>query len=339
MKKNRFVTSVVIILTVSVVLFWIVRRVGVCCNVTDSQIIYLYPETTLVELEDVLREGKLLKYYPTFKLVSALGRLDGNIKPGRYKVDKGMGNRDLVRLFKYGLQEPHNLTIAGRVRDMESLAAIIASKTISDSTEVLATLNSSRLIDSLGFSKESFLALFSQNSYQIYWTSSPLSIVKRLHKEYLKFWDGKRSEKAEQLGLTPVEVTTLASIIEEETNLLSEYKVIAGVYLNRLKRDMPLQADPTVKFAVGDHTIKRVLTRHLTVDSPYNTYKYSGLPPGPISIASSTSVDAVLNYQKHNYLYFCADASLNGSHNFATNYSEHLRNARAYQRAISKLGL
>ena len=179
--------------------------------------------------------------------------------------------------------------------------------------------------------------MFIPNTYEVYWTVTPEEFLERMHKEYEKFWNEERTAKAEQTGLTRTEVSTLASIVIEETKYEPEMPVIAGVYMNRLHKDMLLQADPTVKYAVGDESLTRVLNRHLTVDSPYNTYKYKGLPPGPITIPTVAAIDAVLNYQHHNYLYFCAKSSLDGQHAFATSLAGHMENAKRYHKAVSGL--
>lgn len=306
-------------------------------SVASDTPIYINQNCSTNDLIEILKEQNLLKKYNSFRMAAKMMKLEGRIKPGRYIIKEGMSAKEMVTLFLYGLQEPHNLILAGNIRSYEKLASLLSQKISSDSTEIYKNLTDSTLIDSLGFTKENFLGLFLLNSYQIYWTTSPKNLILRLHKEYQKFWNDERVQKANFISLTPNQVITLASIVAEETNIKSEYKKIAGLYLNRLKIGMPLQADPTIKFALNDPSIKRILYSHLTVDSPYNTYKIRGLPPGPIVIPSPEVIDAVLNYSSHNYLYFCADSSLNGSHRFATTLAEHNRNARAYHRAISKL--
>lgn len=303
----------------------------------SSTVVFIKDNTTLENLVEILEANSAIQNITSFKIASRLWKLDGNIKPGRYKIEPQVNNKQLVRLFLLGLQEPHNLILAGNIRTLEKLSAIISEKISADSIEIYNTLTDSLLIDSLGFNKYSFPAMFILNTYQIYWTTKPIDLVLRLNKEYTKFWSQERTAKAESLGLNPIQVITLASIVAQESNLTSEHKIIAGVYINRLKRGMPLQADPTIKFALNDSSIKRILYKHLTIDSPYNTYKKAGLPPGPIVLVNEWVIDAVLSYAKHNYLYFCANSSLDGSHNFATTLTQHNRNARAYQAAISRL--
>src|SRR5690554_6850026 len=181
--------------------------------------------------------------------------------------------------------------------------------------------------------------MFIPNTYQVYWDTSVKGLTDRMKKEYDAFWNSKRKKRAEEIGLTPLEVSTLASIVEEEATYADEYPIVAGLYLNRIKRGMRLEADPTVKYAVGDPTLRRILFKHLEVESPYNTYKNDGLPPGPIRIPSIKGIDAVLNPTEHNYLFMCAKDDLSGRHNFAVTHAEHARNARAYQRALNERGI
>lgn len=303
---------------------------------TTKGVSYLYipSNSQLEDLIDSLNSCKRVININTFKRAAAIEKFKNNIKPGRYKIVEGMSNRVLVRMFKLGLQTPLNLTISGNIRSLERLSAIISTRIESDSLSVLNTLSDMQMIDSLGFNAFSFPGMFIQNTYQIYWTTKPRDLILRLHREYNIFWSEDRLKKAMQIGLTPKEVTTLASIVMQESNLKHEHPVIAGVYLNRIKNGIPLQADPTIKFALNDPSIKRILYKHLEINSPYNTYKNRGLPPGPIVLPSPDVIDSVLNYSKHNYLYFCAKPTLDGSHAFASTLQEHNRNARAYHNAI-----
>jgi len=288
---------------------------------------------------DSLNSMKVIKNMGNFKKVSRFEGLKESFKPGRYRIKPGMGNRELIRAIKYGWQTPLNITISGNIRTKEKLASVLARKIECDSASMADMLNDKEFADSLGFRPETFIAMFLPNTYEFYWTVSPRELALRFKKEYDKFWNTSRMAKAKSAGLTPEEVITLASIVSEESNLKKEYPIIAGVYLNRLKKGVPLQADPTVKFAVKDPSIKRILFKHLKIDSPYNTYKYRGLPPGPITIPSVPAIDGVLDYENHKFLYFCAKPELDGSHKFAVTLDEHHRNARAYQKAINKLKL
>ena len=203
---------------------------------------------------------------------------------------------------------------------------------------MLDALRDPELVRELGFdSAEAMFSIFIPNTYEFYSEITAEDLVRRLKVESDKFWATEEHQRGlERCGLTPLEVMTLASIVHEETNATSEMARIAGVYMNRLKKDMLLQADPTVKYALGDPTIKRILKRHLEVDSPYNTYKHKGLPPTPIAMPDVAAIEAVLNYEVHDYLYFCARPEFDGKHNFARTIQEHNRNARAYHEALNK---
>lgn len=336
---KKIIYSVLII--ISVLSVWIAAELWLTFFQSNTRegtsYIYIKKGTNLKRLaEEIEATGKIINL-KRFLKVADYYDLENDIKSGRYKISKGMDNRLLVRTFKFGWQTPHNLTLSGNIRSMEKLASIISGKTESDSITVLQALTNQSFIDSLGFTMETFPSLFLLNTYEIFWTTSPKNLIIRFKNEFENFWDTTRTNKAKALGLTPIQVTTLASIVAEESNIKTEHPVIAGVYINRLKRGIPLQADPTVKFAINDPSVKRILYKHLKIESPYNTYIIKGLPPGPITLPSPEVIDSVLNYSKHNYLYFCAKPTLDGSHLFAATLSEHNKNARAYQKAISRL--
>jgi UPF0755 protein len=258
-----------------------------------------------------------------------------NIKTGRYLLKKGMNSNVIVNMLKGGLQAPLNVTF-NNVRTKEELAGKISKYLIADSLSILNLFSDSTLISKNGFTAETFKTMFIPNTYQFYWTTSADEFAERMKTEYNKFWNADRRLKAENLQLSLPEVTTLASIVQAETVKKDEQPRIAGLYLNRLRKGQLLQADPTVKYAVGDFTLKRILNIHLQIESPYNTYKYAGLPPGPINFPETTSIDAVLNYEKHNYVYMCAKEDFSGYHNFSVTFDEHSRNAAKYRRELDK---
>ena len=273
----------------------------------------------------------------SFKKVAQRNELEKNFKPGRYILTPDKSNKDLARMLRMGWEAPMMLTMSGNIRGLEKLSGILGKRLAADSVSFIEHFAKSATWEENGFKKETFMAMFLPNTYEVYWTITPQKFVERMKKEYDKFWNQNRLEKAKAIGLTPVEVSILASIVCEETNHTPEMPRVAGVYMNRLKKGMKLDADPTVKFALNDPSIKRILFRHLKVDSPYNTYLYAGLPPGPITIPSIKGIDAVLDYEHHNYLYFCANANMDGTHKFARTLTEHNRNAREYQRALNRL--
>ena len=302
----------------------------------EATYIYIYHGEGYDSLIKSLEESSSVIDMKSFKLVASIEKLQETVKPGRYRISPGMNNRVLARTFKLGWQTPVNLTVSGNIRDMGRLASIISSKIESDSLSVVKALSDEILIDSLGFDRYSFPSMFLLNTYEVYWTINSTEIIRRFKKEFDSFWNQTRLDRAKKIGLTPIEVSTLASIVAEESNIKAEYPVVAGVYINRLNRGMLLQADPTVKFAHNDPSIRRILYKHLEINSPYNTYMYPGLPPGPIVLPSPEIIDSVLHYTEHRYLYFCAKATLDGSHNFAVTLEEHNRNAHEYQRAIGR---
>ena len=307
-------------------------------NVSADIVLYVKDSTsTLPELCSMFAGG--LKNQNSFARVAKRNNLEGNLKIGRYLFRKGCSNIEIVRALKFGWETPFNLTLSGNIRGLEKLSSILGKKMLYDSAAFSGYFNSPTTWEKFGTDKANFISLFIPNTYHVYWSYTPEEFTERMKKEYDRFWSGERDAKAKALGLTREEVSTLASIVCEESNHLPELPAIAGVYINRLKAGMKLDADPTVKFALGDPSLKRILYRHLTVDSPYNTYRHAGLPPGPITIPQISGIDAVLNYQKHGYYYFCASDKLDGTHKFAESSAGHNANARKYQSAISRLGI
>lgn len=260
---------------------------------------------------------------------------DKTVKPGHYTFDTHASAIYVARMLSRGWQSPVNLVLSGTIRTKQGLARKIANQMMVDSLTVLQALRSNEFLSAYGTDTSLVFASIIPDTYQMYWTASMEDIFAKLKQGYDAFWTPERDAKAENLGLTRLEVSTLASIVDGETKYQPEQPAIAGVYLNRLRKGMKLQADPTVAYCFG-YTLTRILTAHLSVDSPYNTYRYEGLPPGPISCPPKSCLDAVLNAEHHNYLFFCANSSLNGSHVFAETYSEHLVNAKAFQKALTE---
>ncbi len=257
---------------------------------------------------------------------------------GSYLFEPQDDLRTAVRRLKLGWQSPVRLVVPS-VRTIGRLAQNLSKQLMMDEQEIADSLTSPSYIARMGYTAETLPALFVPNTYEVYWNISVDKLMQRLTKEYANYWTTDRRKKATAQGLTPIEVATLASIVDEETAVNAEKPIVAGLYLNRLQRGMLLQADPTVKFATGDPTLRRILNKHLTIDSPYNTYIYKGLPPGPIRIPSMSALEAVLNPARHNYLYMCAKEDFSGTHNFATTLAQHNANARRYQQALNKRGI
>ena len=271
----------------------------------------------------------------SFRWVANRMNYPAKLKSGRYRLTDGMNNIELVRMFRAGRQIPVKV-IFNNIRLNTQFAGAVTRTIEADSSSIMALLTDSvYLAERFNLRPSTVLSLFIPNTYEFFWDTSPKGFMDRMAREYDHFWTESRRQKASDANLTPLQVAILASIIEEETQMNSEKPTMAGVYINRLNKGMLLQADPTVKYAAGDFTIKRVLNRHTKIQSPYNTYMYAGLPPGPICIPSIASIDAVLNYNRHDYLFFCAKDDFSGYHNFARTLQQHNRNAQAYQKALN----
>lgn len=293
---------------------------------------------TFKDVQNMFYDRGIVNDLVAFSLLAKLMNYDEAVKPGVYTIKKDMPNILVVRRLRSGDQTPVNITF-NNVRLIEELPEKITDNTGIDSEDFRKLLEDDTLVASLGFTKESIISMFIPNTYEIYWTMSAEALLKKMKAEHTRFWSDTRKQKAKSLGLTPLEVSTLASIVQAETQQYDEAATVAGLYLNRLKRNIALQADPTLVFAAQDFTIKRVLNVHKEIDSPYNTYMYGGLPPGPINMPQPNYIDAVLNYEEHRYLYMCAKEDFSGYHNFATNLRDHMRNAEKYQAALNRAGL
>ena len=291
-------------------------------------------DSVAAKLKPIANEQALL----SFKLLSRHSGYCKNIRTGKYAILPEEGIIAVLRKLKNGHQEPVRLTIP-ESRTTDKLAGALSRKLMMDSLALSIFFKDSTLCAKMGYDTTTIVCLFVPNTYEVYWNTSIENLLTRMKKEHDKFWDKSRQAKATALGLNPNEVCTLASIIDEETSNNPEKPMIARMYLNRLKKGMPLQADPTVKFALKDFALKRIYHNMLSTDSPYNTYKNVGLPPGPIKVASVAGIDAVLNAPSHNYLYMCAKEDFSGTHNFASSYSEHLRNAAKYSKALNERGI
>lgn len=303
----------------------------------SEKLIYISSGADHEEVMNTLDTSGIIDDISSFRWVSGLMKYSDRVKSGRYIIPPELSNKDLVSLLRSGNQSPVNLTIS-HGRTLQDVASIISHQMEVDSVGIVEALTDNDFLSEVGLTSANVLSLVIPNTYQIYWDESAAGIATRLKKEYDKYWQG-RQVLLEEVGLSQLEVSTLASIVESESQQQSERPTIAGVYLNRLRDNIPLQADPTVVFAVGDFTIRRVLNKHLEIDSPYNTYKNTGLPPGPICMPSISSLNAVLSPDKHDYLFFCAKPGYNAGHNFAKSNSEHERNARLYHRWLSREGI
>lgn len=312
--------------------YWIDNRTP---NFTEEYVLYVHPETTVDQVVDSLYVGagtiRPKSLARAFKEMEVAQKM----KPGRYVVEPSVPSIYVARMLVFGWQTPQNMTLSGTIRSKGRLAQKIGVQMMVDSADVAKALEDKDFLAKYGFTPENIFALVLPDTYQMYWTASVEEIFDRFKKEYDEFWTEERVAKAKAQGLSKMDVSILASIVSGETLKDFEYPKIAGVYLNRYKKGMKLQADPTVCFCY-DYTLDRVLKKHLQIDSPYNTYKYAGLPPAPINVPPKPCLEAVLNPDQHGYIYFCASPAFDGTHRFAVGYSEHLKNAREFQRELTK---
>ncbi|MFD1257750.1 endolytic transglycosylase MltG [Mucilaginibacter terrae] len=308
-------------------------------NVTDKQeYLYIHSEATYNDVYQTIREQGIVNDTTYFNWAAHNMHYIDRVKPGKYRLKEGMSNRKLINMLAIGNQEPVDLKFRG-LRLKSQFAGYISKQIEPDSMAIISLLDSAIFVEKYGFTTENVYTMFMPNTYQLYWNTTAEQFFERMHKEYGKFWTDSRKQQAAALNLTPIQVSILASVVDAEALHDDEMPTIAGLYLNRLKRGIKMEADPTVIFATGDFTIKRVLNRYLSTPSPYNTYRVTGLPPGPIMMPSVNAVKAVLNYKQHNYIYMCAKEDFSGYHNFATTVSQHLANAHRFQQALNEKGI
>ena len=339
MDKKSIVATVMIVFTImlSSFSFYAYQMFFTPNILVDKQDQYfaIRKGTTFKEIQTRFYDDGIVNDPVSFGFLAKVKGYNDNVKHGMYLLKEDMSNLEAINLLRSGRQAPVRMTF-NTARKVEDLAMKLSSNIEMDSSTIAPFLQSDSVARAYGFDKENFISMFIPNTYEVYWTAEPKEILDRMKMEYDRFWTAERKEKAKKLGLTPKQVSTLASIVDSETNIMDEAPTIAGVYLNRIKKGYLLQADPTLVFALNDFTIKRVLSVHKKIESQYNTYKYAGLPPGPIMMPSMKAVDAVLDAEAHNYLYFCAKEDFSGRHVFATNLIDHNANARRFQQALNQ---
>lgn len=297
--------------------------------------IYVDRDDTADSIYNKIKRSGHVNHFTGFRWMAKYKDFDRNIHTGRYAIRPNDDVYHVYSRFSRGYQEPMNLTI-GSVRTLDRLVRSVGKQLMIDSVEIANQLFDSTFQAKIGYDRETIPCLFIPETYQVYWDISVDEFLQRMQKEHERFWNSNRLAQATAIGMTPEEVCTLASIVEEETNNNEEKPMVAGLYINRLQKGMPLQADPTIKFALQDFDLRRITNENLKVNSPYNTYTNTGLPPGPIRIPSKKGIDSVLNYKKHNYIYMCAKEDFSGTHNFASNYADHMANARKYWKALNE---
>lgn len=303
-----------------------------------QKFIYVPTGSNYENLLSNLKEQQCLKSISSFEGLADKMNLKNHIHPGKYKIENGMGNYSIVAIFRSGKQQPVKLVI-NKLRTKQDLIRKISKQLEADSNELKKLFSDNEFLKQYEIDSNQIQCLIIPDTYEFKWNTDAKKTIEKLAKGAASFWNNERLAKAKKMNMSKVQIVTMASIVEEESNIKEDKYKIASTYLNRIKIGMPLQADPTCKFAVGDFAIKRVLKIHTQVNSPYNTYKSQGLPPGPICTPSKETIDAVLNAPKTDYIYFCAREDLKGYSNFATNYQEHLANAKKYQDALNKRGI
>jgi len=326
--KIFFITIAILVAFTAFIFF------GPATNSPEDGFLYVKTGTTMPELERQLVDEGVLKSILWFNLAKKLLPFE-KVKPGKYKISEGMSVVNLLRLLRNGRQQPVNFVVT-KIRTKEQLAARMGKQFEFDSLAAIQFLSSNDSLKDYNLDSNTVMAAVLPLTYENRWNTTPRAVFEKFYNAYKIFWNDTRKQKAQEKGLSITEVITLASIVDEETNAEKEKGLIASVYLNRLAKGMKLQADPTVKFALKNFGIKRVLLKHLTADSPYNTYKNKGLPPGPICTPQESTIDSVLNAPKTDYIYFVASPAFDGTHVFATNYNDHMNYAKAYQQALNE---
>jgi len=338
MNKRRIIYFIsglfLLVFTVGLILYKSLTGIKV---VTEDNGLNLYIPTgsSYDQAMDSLNSKGFIKNQKVFRWLAEKKNYPLHVRAGKYHIDNGTTYNELINILRSGKQSPVRLTFS-IIRTLNDLAGKVGGQIEADSAGIMEFLDDPGNYSEDGFTRESVMAVFIPNTYEFFWNTSEEGFYKRMLKEYKRFWNENRIAKAKEKGLSIVEVAILASIIDDEVIRAQEKPIIAGVYLNRLKRGIPLQACPTIKFAMNDFTITRVLNKYLTIESPYNTYKYKGFPPGPVGCPTIQGIDAVLNSEQHDYLYFVANADFSGTHHFSRTLSEHNRYAAIYQRELNK---
>ena len=336
-KIGAFVTIAMLTTTFTFYFWQIFRTPNIQLDKQTSFALLIPEGATYKTVLDTLNKHDVINDHISFQFLAKMFSYPENVKPGRYVFKPNTSNYQAVKKLLSGVQDPLRLTF-NNIRLKEDLIERIGSRFEFGEDNFRKALNDPEVCRKYGLDTLTIVSMFLPNTYEIFWTTGTEKFLDRMHSEYKKYWTAEKVAKAKSIGLTPVQVSILASIVEEEqARKVDERPRVAGLYINRLNALMPLQADPTIKFALQDFAIKRILNEQLKVKSPYNTYVNVGLPPGPIRVADFNSLDAVLNYDKHDYLYMCAKADLSGYHAFATTYEDHLNNARMYQAELNRL--
>ncbi len=343
-KKSNggFIVSVIILLAVAFGAYYAYQQFFAKVNLKDKNYTYIYIEhddSFEDVISDINAEG-IIENLESFEWLAKQMKLEDNIHAGKYRINKGMNMRQIINLIKYNKQEKVKLTLNSQIHTFEEFIIYAADKLSLEEGEIEDYfLDEKRLLSEFNLDPDNAFAMVVPGVYEVSWAINAEELFETLQQKFNKVWNQTRRNQCKQMKLSVAEVITLASIAQSESNIRSEQEKIAGVYLNRLNKNMLLQADPTLKFANKNYDAQRVLDQDKAIDSPYNTYKYKGLPPGPICLVSISAIDATLNYKKHNYLFFCAKPQLNGYSDYSVTYDQHCKYANAYQKNLNKRGI
>jgi UPF0755 protein len=347
MNRKKLVLSIIILLLLLIITaiffgydyYRMIYSVNIDLKGKKYEYVYVKTGADFKNVIDSLMKKSKLIDSSSFCWLARKKNYDNHVKPGRYKIKDGMNNNELVNLLRSGKQEPVRLTF-NYLRNKEQLASRISKQIEADSFSIIKALSDNEILNKYKFNSRNIISMFIPNTYEMYWNTSSTLFLEKMNDAYQKFWNKERKAKALSIGMNELEITTLASIVQaEQSNHNNEKAIIAGLYINRLRSNMPLQSDPTILYAINDFSRQRLLNRDKEVDSPYNTYKYTGLPPSPILIPEISSIEAVLNFEKNDYIYMCAKDDFSGYHNFSRTLEQHNSNARKYQSALDKKGI
>lgn len=336
--RGLLVLTALVILAASVIgykYYRLIYKANIDLHGKETTYIYIPTNSNYQNVKDLLYKNDYIINKDAFEWLSVKKNYQNNVKAGRYQLKNGMTNNALINMLRSGKQDPIKVTF-NNIRTKVQLASRISSQIEADSNELISLLNNEDISKKYNLKGDEIMCIFIPNTYEIFWNTTANQFIEKMFKEYQKFWTDEKKHKATAAGLTPEKAVILASIIYQETKKTDEMSKVAGVYINRLKRGIPLQADPTIIFAIGDFGIKRLLNSQLEINSPYNTYTHKGLPPGPICLPPPIAVEKVINYENHDYLYFCAKDDLSGYHNFAKTLEQHLQNAKRYWAALNR---
>jgi UPF0755 protein len=344
--KGGFLKKIILLLVfgaLAFAAFWAYQNVfksNVHLNGKKYTYIYIKSNASFDDVLDELYSQNIIDDHQSFEWLADEMNLSQNINSGKYRIDAKMSNRSIVNMIKKGKQEKVKLYFNSQIRTKEQFIDYLADKLEIEKGELEDYCsNDATLQEQYGLNSENILSLIIPQTYEVNWTTHIDDLFILIEKTYSNVWTSSKKEKAKSIGYSIPQICTLASIVQSESAINTEQQKIAGVYINRLKQDMKLQADPTIVFANGSFDVQRVLSSDKEIDSPYNTYRYKGLPPGPICLVNPSTIDAVLNFTKHNFTYFCAKPDFSGNSNFTNDYSTHQKNAKAYQDALNKKGI